>query len=185
MEQFITADLHFGHPPIIGYCARPFKDVQEMDEALIERWNAKVPRRAHVFILGDFTFRSNVRGLRVVTSRLNGRKTLILGNHDRGGPARSCSCFTDVRDFGLETKILGQHVTMCHYPLVTWNRWREGAWHLYGHVHNHVQHAESAMLPKLVNAMNVGIDLHPGLEPFSWNEVCEFMERFEGQLPRD
>lgn len=183
MDEFVTADTHFGHQSIIGYCGRPFATVEEMDEALIERWNAKVPRKAHVYIVGDFTFRSSIRSLRVLTARLNGRKTLVLGNHDRGGPARSCGCFAEVRDFGFEMRIGAKRVVICHYPLVTWNRWRKGTWHLYGHVHNHAHHEESALLPKLVNAMNVGIDMHPNLEPFAWEEVCGYMRRFEGLLP--
>ncbi len=35
MTTFLTADHHFGHAPIIGYCARPFASVEEMDAAMI------------------------------------------------------------------------------------------------------------------------------------------------------
>ncbi|MGN0888723.1 MAG: hypothetical protein ACI4UY_07570 [Kiritimatiellia bacterium] len=39
---FFTSDQHFGHFNIIRLCSRPFGTVEEMDEALLSKWNAKV-----------------------------------------------------------------------------------------------------------------------------------------------
>lgn len=36
-KLFFTSDHHFGHANIIKFCNRPFKDVDEMNEVLIER----------------------------------------------------------------------------------------------------------------------------------------------------
>ena len=36
---YYTADQHFGHTNIIYLCNRPFKDITEMDDTLIENWN--------------------------------------------------------------------------------------------------------------------------------------------------
>jgi calcineurin-like phosphoesterase family protein len=35
---WFTADHHFGHANIIGFCNRPFSDVMEMDAELMRRW---------------------------------------------------------------------------------------------------------------------------------------------------
>jgi len=32
VKVFLTADTHFGHEKIVEYCARPFKDVSEMNQ---------------------------------------------------------------------------------------------------------------------------------------------------------
>ncbi|MFD2328599.1 phosphoesterase [Cohnella sp. GCM10020058] len=82
-KTFFISDHHFGHRNIIDFESRPFADAEEMTEVMIERWNAVVDKEDEVFHLGDFSF-LNMERTRGIVSRLNGRKTLILGNHDRG-----------------------------------------------------------------------------------------------------
>ena len=55
---FFTSDQHFGHFNIIRLCSRPFGTVEEMDEALLSKWNAKVKADDTVYILGDLFFRA-------------------------------------------------------------------------------------------------------------------------------
>ena len=77
---YFTSDQHFGHFNIIRLCQRPFETVEEMDEVMLAKWNAKVKDSDRVFILGDLFFRA--RDPEGPLRRLKGRKTLILGNHD-------------------------------------------------------------------------------------------------------
>lgn len=55
--NYFTSDLHLGHENIIKLCNRPFDDVYEMNQILIENWNARVHRDDHVYIVGDLSFR--------------------------------------------------------------------------------------------------------------------------------
>ncbi|AIQ47879.1 phosphoesterase [Paenibacillus sp. FSL R7-0273] len=80
---FFTSDHHFGHKLIIDFESRPFANVQDMDQAMIESWNAVVGAGDTVFHLGDFSF-LGLEATRDIISRLQGYKILILGNHDRG-----------------------------------------------------------------------------------------------------
>lgn len=77
---FFTSDLHFGHNNIMRFCNRPFKSIEEMDEALIQKWNSVVSKNDLVFDLGDFAFAPNWRWKEIL-GRLNGHHYLILGNH--------------------------------------------------------------------------------------------------------
>jgi calcineurin-like phosphoesterase family protein len=79
-KTFFTSDLHFSHKKVIEYCKRPFKDVEEMNEAIIKEWNKTVKKQDTVWILGDFSLNPNA-AFRVV-KRLNGKKFLVAGNHD-------------------------------------------------------------------------------------------------------
>lgn len=80
MKTFFIADTHFGDSAILRYENRPFGSVQEMDEAMIERWNAAVGVEDVVYVLGDL----GADGKEAQTlAALNGVKYLIKGNHDR------------------------------------------------------------------------------------------------------
>jgi calcineurin-like phosphoesterase family protein len=53
---WFTSDTHFSHNNIIRYCNRPFSNVEEMDEVLINNWNNKVKQNDDVYHLGDIIF---------------------------------------------------------------------------------------------------------------------------------
>lgn len=80
-NTWFISDTHFGHAKVLEYepIARPFKTLEEMHEVMIDRWNSVVRDRDTVYHLGDFVFgRNNIK----IAERLNGRKILIMGNHD-------------------------------------------------------------------------------------------------------
>lgn len=79
--DFFTADTHFGHVNILRYCDRPFASVEEMDAALIARWNRRVAPEDTVYHLGDFALGLKARWPEY-RRQLNGRIVFILGNHD-------------------------------------------------------------------------------------------------------
>jgi len=86
VNRFVISDTHFGHTNSWekfklpdGSPLRPFTSTEEMDETMIERWNAKVQPQDTVYHLGDVVI--NKKYLNLV-ERLNGRKILIRGNHD-------------------------------------------------------------------------------------------------------
>src|SRR3990167_7898211 len=86
MTDWAISDNHFFHSNIIlpTYSNRPFKHVDEMNEAMIENWNAKVAPDDTIRVIGDFSFGSAEKTANVLR-RLNGTKILIEGNHD--GPS--------------------------------------------------------------------------------------------------
>jgi calcineurin-like phosphoesterase family protein len=69
------------HRNIITYCNRPFATVSEMNKALIDNWNKVVRKEDKVIMNGDFALSGKDKIIEI-GQQLNGRKTLILGNHD-------------------------------------------------------------------------------------------------------
>ena len=61
---------------------RPFSTVEEMDEALMDNWNSVVKPGDKVYHLGDVTFGNKENYIKNIHKRLNGKKRLIVGNHD-------------------------------------------------------------------------------------------------------
>ena len=82
MARYFTADLHLGHRNIVDYSSRPFRDADQMNDALIERWNSTVAPEDEVIVLGDFAM-GRIDETLPIAGVLNGRKVLLAGNHDR------------------------------------------------------------------------------------------------------
>lgn len=164
---FFTADTHFGHKNIIQFCNRPYKTIEEMDEDLIRRWNLKVPKHGTVFHIGDFAFANKGRVAEIL-NELNGEIILIKGNHDN---REIEPLFNDCYDL-LELKVLDkvQPITLCHYPMLAWNKSHYGAWMLHGHCHGTMNYPYEAKI------MDVGIDCNPNNEPFNFQEIKDFLE---------
>lgn len=81
IKTWFTSDTHFGHKNILAYEKeyRPFDTLNEMHQRLIDNWNSVVNKKDNIYHLGDFCFGSkNIE----IADRLNGRKILIMGNHD-------------------------------------------------------------------------------------------------------
>lgn len=149
MANWYTADLHFNHTNIIRHCARPFASAAEMDNEILQRMQC-IDDEDDLWILGDFALARNAKSRRYVADlfgALPGRKHLIRGNHDHKSTVNLS--WASVHDL-VEIKDQEQNLVLCHYPLITWNKARYGALHLFGHVHDEFTGYQGAI--------NVGVD---------------------------
>lgn len=133
--NYYISDLHIGHANIIKFDNRPFVDLNEMHEAIIENWNSRVKTNDTVYILGDFIWDKESEWRRYV-EHLAGNKVLIKGNHD---PIQFSSStkrlFQDITNL-KEIKDNGRNVIMCHYPIPFFRKgFSPNGFMLYGHVH--------------------------------------------------
>jgi calcineurin-like phosphoesterase family protein len=81
-EPWMIADNHFGHFNIIRYTGRPFSSSREMDYVMVQNWNEVVKSDDFLLHLGDFGLTASKR-MEEIISQLNGRKWIIVGNHDK------------------------------------------------------------------------------------------------------
>ena len=100
---YFTSDLHLGHSKIIKLSGRPFENIDEMNRALIQNWNAVVGRNDEVYILGDLSYKANADDVNAWLKKLSGIKYLIKGNHDKylNQPEFNQDAFKWVKDYFL------------------------------------------------------------------------------------
>lgn len=172
---FFTSDTHFGHANIIKLCNRPFKDVEEMNEKLVENWNKVVPENGVVFHLGDFAFGGSALWNSIIP-RLNGQIYLILGNHDRKNIRQGyMDKFVSVVP-QMQIDIEGRSVYLNHYPFLCYGgsyRDENAVWQLFGHVHSGPN--SGGLDCDRLNVLfpyqyDVGVD-NNNYTPISWSEV--------------
>lgn len=188
MADWFTADTHFGHQAIIGYCKRPFVDVEEMNAELIRRWNAAVKPTDTIYCLGDFSLSARV--MDEITPQLNGKKVLVRGNHDLCHPVQKNWANKMLRyglaGWAIRASLLSMYSSeddldsgfrMCHMPYEPVDdRYPEytppdrGHWLLHGHVHR-----EWKIKGKQIN---VGVDVWD-YAPVSWEQIRTLPEVVE------
>lgn len=177
--DWFYSDPHFNHKHICDYANRPWTDVADMNEALIERYNQMVHPGQFVLWLGDCFFGS-FEEARVIMSTLHGEKGLVCGNHDRNKGRMAKLGFTFAVD-ELTMFIGGRIVKANHYPY--WRRRRAdenkrdrfksrrpirapGQVLIHGHTHQ--------TTPRIDNMINVGVDAW-GYYPVRMSDVEELV----------
>lgn len=176
MTVWFTSDLHLGHEAIVGILARPFKTVEEMDEALIEAVNERVAEGDELWILGDATCRIPKEKAEALLRRIRCRRVhLVRGNHDKDW--EGSDVFASVQDY-KELKAEGKKLVLFHYPIAEWNGFHHGwSLHLHGHIHSGLEYNEGNRA-KGVRAFDVGVDAN-GYAPVSLDEILAFFEEGE------
>ena len=180
-KVFFTSDTHFNHKNAIEYNNRPFSDVNDMTEQLINNWNSVVPKDGIVFHLGDFAMGGSSVWT-TVASRLNGTIYLILGNHDlRNWRPKYNDMFENV-SYQMHIIVEDQPIYLNHYPFATYSKCmdvEQPIWELFGHVHHKNQTRQLGLLP---TQYNVCTDLN-NYKPISYNEVKKKIQQQTANTP--
>lgn len=187
---WFTSDTHFSHLRIIELCDRPFKDVNHMNEMLINNWNTIVSPNDSVFHLGDVALGTFVESIQYV-NRLNGYKVLLPGNHDRVSSIESAArqarfrgdyegVFQEIAD-EWEYAQLNEGpgltpipVQMSHYPYsgdsqdtdryVDMRPYDDGTVLLHGHTHSK---------DKVSRSKDGTLQIHVGVDAWDYRPVSE------------
>lgn len=77
----VVSDTHFNHNKILTF-RRDYSTLEDMNEAIIQKWNENIQPKDKVIHLGDFAFGTDYDQIENIIKRLHGNITLILGNHD-------------------------------------------------------------------------------------------------------
>ncbi len=161
MKTFFTSDTHFGHRNLLALAkarGARFASIEEHDAELERLWNATVGVDDEVFHLGDVAF-MNRRALDALLRRLNGRKFLLMGNHDKFPVAFYAEHFKVLRQpYPWSRGVVLTHAPL--HPMCLAGRWKVN---VHGHIHEaHVRLRPFATLD--ARYKNVCVE-HTGFAP--------------------
>lgn len=174
---YFTSDLHFCHDREFVYKPRGFDNIDEMNEAIVQRWNSVVHPEDTVYVLGDLMLNNNDKGMELI-NRLNGSIIIFRGNHDTDAriqryindpklqKTNMCIAYADVIKYGK------YHFYMSHYPTMTSNLDNDAPLsqhiiNLFGHTHQ-----KSNFYNDIPFMYHVGLDSHD-CYPVSVEQVLE------------
>lgn len=193
MTTFIASDIHLSHKNILQYCPhrRQGKDmpteedavksmVNSMNELIISNWNSVVEPEDETYILGDVAM-SIIANAPPLIRRLNGKKYLIAGNHDKTLRKLIKNSYHELYDLfewiedvhEMFVKINGKKIPvfMSHYPHQSYNYMNQGGIHFHGHLHG----SPSGLIGRIKDC---GIDTN-NLYPYRLEAVVEEMLKID------
>lgn len=133
-KTWVYSDPHFYHKNIVkftnpdGSKLRPWDDVDQMTEDMIEWYNELVNDQDRVYILGDIAFTAT--NMRRAVERLKGRKVLVPGNHEPTKMRKYFDLFDDVRGYVQRNGFIMSHIPIHPGSLGRWGL------NIHGHLHN-------------------------------------------------
>ena len=162
MNIWLTSDSHLSHNQPFLWKPRGFNSVEEMNEAIVERWNSIVKPNDIVYHLGDTMLNNNEKGIECF-KRLNGQIFIIWGNHESNN--RKNLLFQECKNlcggwYAYQIKHGKQSIYLSHYPTLTANFDEK---HFSQHVinfHGHTHQKNNWINPCNPFTYHVGMDSH-------------------------
>ena len=184
---WFASDYHFCHANVIKYDNRPFNDVEEMNQTLIDNWNEVVGDDDVVFYLGDLSFDKNGVTTQHIVDQLKGKIHLILGNHDHEKDIRSLKRFETISDYvslsvtDHDNPRKKQGIVMFHYPILSWDKHHHGEYMLHGHCHGSLMNNPEYSWFYKRRVLDVGCNM-TNYKPISYSEIKSIMNTKEIEL---
>lgn len=124
--DYLIGDLHFGEQGMFNRTySKTFDSKEEYIESLVKNYNSIVTKNHTVLFLGDL---GRGEQLREYIPKMNGRKILILGNHDNYAKRFYNDLFDEVYDHPL---FLTNRIVVSHEPIPV----EPGVLNIHGHTH--------------------------------------------------
>lgn len=199
-RNLYISDLHLFHKNVTkagkNFDSRPYENIEEMNDDILQRWNNSVTNIDHVYICGDLIWKFNNENrdeaMRILNA-MNGNLHLIVGNHDKVKSALFKKRFEEivfykrVQDYldGEQVQVVLSHYYMPFY---------EGHYHNTVLIHGHSHVTEEADLERKIskylndngfpiNAFNVGC-MYPYMDytPKTLQQISDGYKKWIGGL---
>lgn len=155
---FVTSDLHLNHDKPFIYEPRGFNSIDEMNGAIVTRWNSIVSDGDIVYNLGDVFLGANMPDSLNLITQLNGKIYYAYGNHDTDKRISALELLPNTTDiqFGYRLKCHKYNFLLTHYPMMTGNFTKDKVFSLHGHTHQNTNFTDAIDAPWY----HVGVDSH-------------------------
>ena len=182
-DAFFVSDLHLSHEGILkGHRGTIFSSVKEHNETILDNIFSLLKPGDRLYHLGDLAWKypnEDYQELFNMFRKYRIELHLTIGNHDR--PTQWKHKAIKSVSYMKEIKVEKQSITLCHYPLVVWNKSHYGSWNLHGHIHYEdatwnkaldLSEYDSSLQGK---KLNVNTELND-FKPWSFEEVKSYMD---------
>jgi calcineurin-like phosphoesterase family protein len=175
--DWFTSDLHLGHIKILeGPRGKLFNSIKDHDNIITNNILEVTSPGDNLYILGDIFWKYTRDQIAEFFNKFKKRKVnihWIVGNHDRirSTDHKAVVFIGPLKDITIEK----QPITLCHYPMYTWNKSHYGAWHFFGHHHSNTHgHKEIKVFEESGKRLNVCCEFH-NYRPISFEQIRDIM----------
>jgi calcineurin-like phosphoesterase family protein len=197
---WFVSDAHYCHAKPFILDPRGYSSVKEAMDDFKQKWKQYISPNDIVINLGDQIVGAGMNTRQYVFDLLAlpyAHQYFVWGNHNAGMNdlyAESMAAeghdtaqyeiypwtlkdypFTFLGNYA-EIVIDHQHVTLCHYPITSWNHTSKGAFMLHGHCHGNLKDDKSQ------KRLDIGWDYDN--RPLEWSEIVRELSNRKG-LPVD
>lgn len=192
-EQLLFwSDLHMRHSKLFIINPRGFDLVEKHDEELIGRLSERSRPETTLFLLGDTVFGMEAYDYWLDFLSKFAAKTVYImpGNHFAGLQElidrRGEHFYWADKEIKIipnyfEIEVGGKFIVLGHYPLASWNKMNNGAYHGHGHCHSNLIKTDIGDILYKKRIIDVGVDNCP--YPLNFQEFCE--KASEGEAPKN
>ena len=161
---WFMSDLHYDHENILKFNnGRPFKDITEMNEYILQTLKDTLEPEDILFDLGDLFWKTEQSEMEALCNLLPKQTYKIIGNHDKerlyypgGILQRYFKLTADLLDINLRLGDEEIQLTLSHYPILEWNHKYHGSLNIHGHCHGNIDSLNTSS--KIDLRMDIGFD---------------------------
>lgn len=165
-------------------CQRPFENVEQMEDVLVDNWNQVVHRHDTVYHLGDFCLGSKTDWKRIL-NRLHGKIHLIVGNHDWNHLCPEVECLFEEVTVQKLLRRDDVNIYLNHYPFLYYSGSSRGdVWQCFGHVHSGRGSCGNANLERLNFLLPTQYDVGVDNNEYAPVEICDLRQIIRKQMGR-
>ena len=187
-KLWFMSDLHYNHENVIKFNRRPFENVKEMNWHIEQELITKVGPGDILFDMGDLFWKTDETTMKNVISLASPKEWYkILGNHDNYNVYRKSyigtlfTLLSDILEINVDHEGRNYKLTLCHYPMISWNGKARGTLMIHGHCHGNIDNINTESTDLRVD---VGFDgllaRKTGSFLISFEDILEYMKEKAG-----